>query len=83
MRMTEDEYQTTIQTLMQEVKTRARDLVDYLMTQPPKRVAMTETEAMLQWVLERGATYADTVLERRRRRTLKQSAIAPTAMKQE
>ncbi len=65
--MTEAEYQASIRAIDQEMKLRARDLADYLVSQPPFRVATDEAVRVLWWAVQAGAAQATVVQERQRR----------------
>lgn len=68
--MTETDYQNAIRPLWKEMQERADTAVDYLVTQPPIRLARKELYALLEWALTEGAAHPELVHERLRRRQL-------------
>lgn len=68
--MNESAYEAAIQPLSDELRKRAGDLADYLVTQPPRRLAWQAARDFGWWCLSEGAKYAHVVTERTRRNQL-------------
>ena len=68
--MSEAEYQSTIRALAEAMRTRAGQLADFLVTQPPRGEAMRAARNFGWWCLGEGATQAYDVQERIRRQHL-------------
>jgi len=74
--MTEAEYQAMVRPLDAEVRARASVLVDYLASQPAKRLGMQEALAFAWWCLSEGAQRQPAVMERGRRMQLARHGAA-------
>lgn len=68
--MTEQDYQADVKELWTELEQRAATAIDYLITQPPLRLARIEIRALLEWAMEMGAEHPQVVTERLRRKRL-------------
>ena len=75
--MDEQEYQVEIQDLWTEMQQRANTAVDYLITQPPIRLARQELYALLEWAFLAGSEHQDAIAERMRRRALARKNARP------
>jgi hypothetical protein len=70
--MTDAAYQDVIQALGDETRKRAGELSDFLVTQPPRRLAMRAALDFGWWCLGEGAKHAHDVQERMHRTVLSQ-----------
>ena len=75
--MDEMEYQVEVQDLWSEMQARANTAVDYLVTQPPIRLARQELYALLEWAFLAGSEHQDAIRERMRRRALAEKNARP------
>lgn len=75
--MTENEYQIEVQDLWEDMQARANTAVDYIVTQPPIRLARQELYALLEWAFQAGIDHQDVIAERMRRRALAARKTVP------